>query len=307
MVNVYIAIQGECPFMFYKLVRLGRISMLLCSLMIILLGCTSSKTSQEAGAGIQENTVQLNPERQQKLQSLNTASDSLYNNALKDDIRGVKQELERISILISEIEFSGLSSIEGLHALTGSVLEAGRLTNAVKIDMEAIKLTAAKIRFATDALTHKNNPLWHQYYELLTADLQSLGQSVRDARRTDAENAFAKFTLHLDTIKPAILISKPLLEVERVQSLVTYLKSQLRIQPHQAKEIQKGILLMQASLDKLFDKSDQGAFMPIVPPENPVYWTIGIGTAIILALIYTAWKMYKGQDDIVPARKRVGE
>jgi sporulation protein YpjB len=291
--------------MYYKLVRLGRISMLICSLMIVLLGCTSSMTSQ--GVDSLENTVQTNPERQHKLQTLNTASDLLYKKALTDDIQGVKQELDRITILISEIEFSGLSSIEGLHALTGSILEAGRLTNAVKIDMDAIKLNAAKIRFATDALTHKHDPLWHQYYELLTTDLQSVGQSVRDVRRTDAENAFAKFNLHLDTIKPAILISKQLVEVERIQSIVSYLKSQLRIQPHQVKEIQKGLLLLQGALDQLFEKNDQGAFLPIVPPENPVYWTIGIGTAIILALTYTAWKMYKGQEDIVPARKRVGE
>ncbi|TCZ81193.1 hypothetical protein E0485_02645 [Paenibacillus albiflavus] len=292
--------------MYVKLAQIIKISLLLCSLMIVLLGCTSSTDSMNSERLETESTLQQSPERLQKLQSLINMSDTLYKKTLSNDVLGAREELERITLLIPEIEFSGISSIEGLHALTGSVMEASRLCNAVKPDMESIKLSAAQIRFATDALTHKNDPLWHQYYELLSSDLTLVGQSVRDVRRVDADNAFAKFIMHMDTIKPAILITKQPEEVERVQSIITYIKSQLRIKPHDMKEINKGIQLMQSALDQLFDKKDEGAFMPVVPPENPVYWTIGIGTAILLALTYTAWRMYKGQDDIVPARKRSG-
>jgi len=292
--------------MYGKLSRIFKISLLFCSLMIVLLGCTSPTGSMNSERLEVESAVQQGPERLQKLQSLISMSDSLYKKTLSNDVLGAREELERITMLIPEIEFSGITSIEGLHALTGSVMEASRLSNAVKPDIESIKLSAAQIRFATDALTHKDDPLWHQYYELLTSDLTLVAQSVRDVRRADADNAFAKFIMHWDTIKPAILITKQPEEVERVQSIMTYLKSQLRLKPHDLKEVNKGIQLMQSALDQLFNKKDQGAFMPVVPPENPVYWTIGIGTAIILALTYTAWRMYKGQDDIVPARKRSG-
>lgn len=265
-----------------------------------MIGCSGTVQSEEN----KQSLTQVKPDQLHKIQSLVTVSDSLYKKSLNGDVPGIKQDLERISILISETEFAGISSIEGLHALTGSVMEATRLSNAIQINMDSVKIVTAKIRFATDALTHKHAPLWHQYYDLLTGDLQLIAEGVNINQRKDANDAFAKFILHLDTIKPALLISKQPEEVEKVESLIAYMKAQLRIQPYQVNEIRKGLQYLQVALDKLFEKNNQGTFLPLAQPENPVYWTLGIGSAIILALIYTAWQMYKGQEDVVPARKR---
>jgi len=249
----------------------------------------------------------IDADRLQKLNELNETSEDMYQQTIKGNIAAARQQIFAISNMITRMSFAGITSIEGMNALTNSVLEAQRVLNAVQVQPDQVSLAAAKVRLATDALTHKSAPLWHEYYDLLIGDLQGVWSSVKDGRRKDADIAFDKLTSHLNIVKPAIVISKPPEQIERVQSLMAYVKSQLRLKPHDADQIERGLRILRETLDRLFDKKHQSAFLPFIDPDNPVLWTLGIGISIMSALAYSAWRMYKGQDDIVPVRQRIGK
>lgn len=282
--------------MLRKFMQVCRALLLSGGIVVLLAACTANPYSSEVIAPNHAN-------QQNKIDKLILVSDQLYRKALLGDRIGVLQDLNQIAAWITEMEFKGITSIEGISALAGSVTEAKRIFNSSQSKPEEETMAAAKIRYATDALKHKHTPLWHQLYDVLINDLKLLNQNVKENRRQEAEAAFDKFTSHIATIEPAILIARQPEDVEKLHSLLTYVKAQLRLQPYNVKEIQRGIQLLADTLDYIFDKKHDSAFLPAVEPQNPLLWTIGIGAAIIMALMYTAWRMYLGQDDIVPVHR----
>lgn len=278
-----------------KFMQICRVMLLSTGIVMLLASCSVQQYSSEVMVPAAD--------QQNKIDKLILVSDQLYRKALQGDRIGVLQDLNRIAEWITEIEFKGIASIEGISALAGSVTEAKRIFNSTQSRPEEETIAAAKIRYATDALKHKHAPLWHQLYDVLSADLQLINKHVKENRRRETEAAFAKFTSHIATIEPAILIARQPEDVEKLHSLLTYVKAQLRLQPYNVKEIQRGIQLLADTFDYIFDKKHDSAFLPAVEPQNPLIWTIGIGAAIIMALMYTAWRMYLGQEDIVPVHR----
>jgi len=270
---------------------------MICMIAAIFAACGRQNQDQRVSAPVKQETLR-------KIEQLNAASDSAYRHMLADNMTGVRSALDHIASLIPQIEFDGVTTIEGLGALTNAVNETRRLFNAIQLDSEKASMSLIKVRLATDALTHKNAPLWHDYYEPLTGDLEMIGEGVANGMRRDVDAAFAKLEMHVGLIKPALLVSKPPEQMERIQSLLQYIKAQIRMQPYDKAQIDRGLKVLRETFDKIFDKGNQSAFLPFIEPETPVFWTLGIGAAIMSALAYTAWRMYRGRDDIVPAHRK---
>jgi sporulation protein YpjB len=283
--------------MWVRIIRLACLMTIICMMAAIFAACGKQISDKNV-------SIPIDQERLRKIDLLNEASEAAYQHTLSGNVSEARKELNKIADLITQIEFKGITSIEGLGALTNSVTEAERLFNAVHFEPEKASLAMVKVRLATDALTHKKSPLWHEYYELLISDLQMLGQGVNEGSKRDVDAAYGKLELHVGLIKPAVLVMKPPEQMERVQSLMNYIKAQIRMQPFDMQQIERGIKVLRDTIDRLFDKKNQGVFLPFMEPENPLLWTIGIGTSIMAALVYSAWRMYKGQEDIVPARRK---
>ncbi|MFD0694804.1 sporulation protein YpjB [Paenibacillus sp. GCM10027628] len=249
-------------------------------------------------------TVQVDPEQVQKMEYLNQTADDMYKKTMEGQVTEARSKLLQISDQIPKIRFEGAVSVEGLNALTETITQAKRVYNAVSYSPEEGQLAVAKIRLATDALTHKNQPMWLQYYKVLQNDIALLRQAVKANQQQEAVAGFGKLSQHIAVIRPSILISREPADVEKLDSLLTFLHSKLNSSPMQTRQMESVVEQLQQMIDELFMKhKDAMAFVPLTDPRQPIIWSIGIGLIIISVLSYAGWRMYQSGKHVVSVKQ----
>ena len=101
---------------------------------------------------------------------MNQIADEMYKQTMDGQVTEARNKLMQMSDQIPKIHFEGITSVEGLNALTETITRAKRVYNAADYSPEEGQVAVAKIRLATDALSHKNQPMWLQYYKVLQND-----------------------------------------------------------------------------------------------------------------------------------------
>ncbi|MBD0380562.1 sporulation protein YpjB [Paenibacillus sedimenti] len=248
--------------------------------------------------------VQADPEQVQKIEFLNQIADDMYNKTMEGQVTEARSKLLQLSDQIPKIRFDGVTSVEGLNALTETITQAKRVYNAVSYSPEEGQIAVAKIRLATDALTHKNQPMWLQYYKVLQEDVGVLHQAVKANQQKEAVAGFGKLSQHIAVIRPSLLISREPADVEKLDSLMTFLRSNLNSSPMQMRQIESGVEHLQQIIDQLFLKhKDAIAFVPLTDPKQPIIWSLGIGLIIVSVLSYAGWRMYQSGKHVVPVNQ----
>ncbi|CAG7611470.1 hypothetical protein PAESOLCIP111_01383 [Paenibacillus solanacearum] len=258
-----------------------------------LFGCSSARGSKE--------TVPVKPEREQvqKVERLNETADDMYQKVLKGDVDGGRTALEQIGEQVIRIRFEGITSVEGMNALAETVTQAKRVFNAVKFNPEEGQLTAAKLRLATDALSHTNQPMWLQYYKVLQDDVTGLERAAKDQNKAALQKASEQLGHHLGIVHPSLLISRNAADVEKMDSLATFVKNQSVISAEPFKNVLNAVGPMLQVLDKLFMKQETTAYLPYNGQQNPILWTLAIGSVIMLALGFAGWRLSKKDHGLV--------
>ncbi|UKS30576.1 sporulation protein YpjB [Paenibacillus sp. HWE-109] len=257
----------------------------------------STRTSGQAAKPIDAEQVQ-------RVEFLNQIADDMYKQTMDGQVAEARNKLQQMSDQIPKIHFEGITSVEGLNALTETITEAKRVYNAVNYSPDEGQVAVAKIRLATDALTHKNQPMWLQYYKVLQNDTSLLTQDLKANKQNEMLTDFGKLSQHVAIIHPAILISRDAGSVEKLDSLLVFLHKYINEKPMAVNQVESGLGHLHQVLDELFLKNkDAIAFVPITDPRQPIIWSLGIGLIIVSVLSFVGWKMYQPGRSFVPVKQ----
>jgi sporulation protein YpjB len=259
---------------------------------------TSHSTSSQP-AGPKPSQEQL-----QKLELLNQTADNMYKKVMDGDVPGGRAVLQQLSEQIPEIRYSGIASVDGMNALTETVTDAKRVFNAARFSPDEGQVSAAKIRLAADALTHKAQPMWLQYYKLLQDDLDRLEQSGKERKKQQLQSTAAQLQQHVSIIHPSLLISRDSADVEKLDSLISFIAGQARSEQESYKQIDNVLPTLRQLVDKLFLKKESTAYLPLIDQQNPIVWTLAIGSVIVAALAFAGWRLAQKDGGLVTVRKK---
>lgn len=275
-----------------------KLSALIALLIIILAACGVS----DAPGGQDKSTDQ---EQSRRLEFLNQSADEMYDLIMKDQVIEARGKLLQISDQITRIPFTGVASVEGINALTETITQAKRVFNAVAFSPEEGQFAAAKVRLATDALIHANQPMWLQYYKVLQNDLDLMEQGVAENKRQTTIDGFNKLVQHVALIKPSLYINRDSSEIEKLDSQFSFLRGELNSDPLQASNVQRGIRNLQVSVDELFRKKrETAAYLPLAETRHPILWTLGIGVIIVSVLSFAGWRMFHTGRGVVTVKRK---
>ncbi|WP_165452309.1 sporulation protein YpjB [Paenibacillus thalictri] len=240
-----------------------------------------------------------------KMERLDQLAEEMFNKVVKGDMAGGRELLDQMSDQIAQIDFSGMTSVEGLHAFTETVTQAKRSFNSVQAVPDEGRTAAAKVRLAVDALKSPHDPMWHQYYKVLQTDTDGLEKAAKEANKGDLQRFAGQLDSHYGIVRTPIVMSRTPAEVEKMDSLIVFVKSQMTAQaPFQP--VLSVVPHIRQTLDELFMKKEKPAYLPIVDDEKPIIWSIGIASFIVAAMVYAAWRMLQ-KDQGVRAVKRKDE
>ncbi|MCY9664680.1 sporulation protein YpjB [Paenibacillus alginolyticus] len=273
-------------------------TLLLAAVISISSACgVSTSTSGQAAKPIDSEQVE-------RIAFLNQIADDMYKQTMDGQVIEARNKLMQMSDQIPKIHFEGITSVEGLNALTETITQAKRVYNAAAYSPEEGQIAVAKIRLATDALTHKNQPMWLQYYKLLQNDTNILNEAVKANKQKEAVANFGKLSQHIAIIHPSLLISRDAASVEKLDSLLAFIRTNLNSQPMSVRQLESGLDHLNHVLDDLFMKNkDAIAFVPITDPRQPIIWSLGIGLIIVSVLSFVGWRMYQSGRHIVHVKQ----
>jgi len=267
----------------------------------VLQGCGNTERANEPLA------VSVDAVQAQKLEELHRTADEFYREASEGDYVTAREKLIQFSTMVTSVSFEGVTSVEGVDQLTRTVVQAKRDFNSVKASPDHAMQSAAKLKLAADALTHPNQPMWLQYYKVLSDDTRLLEEALMKKNGKEAAVSLARLIEHYDTIRPAVWISRAPEEGEKMDSLLTFFQGELKEDARTYDKITPVIPQWKEALDELFRRSqDKTAYIPVAQPDDPIRWSLTIGSVILAALGYSAWKMFQSERNYVKTARRFG-
>jgi len=252
------------------------------------------KGGEQAAGGNHEGAA-IDPARLKQLQVLDETADRMYEEVMEGRLLEARELIRSIGDQVVGMEFAGITTVEGLEALTQAITNARRLMNAVQTEPDRLRMAAAQVRLSTDALLHKHQPLWHEYYQTLKSDTEQLREAVRSGQNIIL--SAQQLQAHYAVIRPAVLISRPPEASGRIESLIAYFMQQAGSQGEAA--LQNVDELMRA-WNELFRKQEMSAYTPLDVEQRPIYWSLVIGSIIVTVLCFVAWRKYESERQIKP-------
>jgi sporulation protein YpjB len=290
-------VKEECPMFVFLRDRKWILLIVLSTLFIVTAACGAATNPANLQKG-------ADPQQQRKLELLSKTADDMYRKAMDGQMMEARNALLQLSDQITHLPFQGAVSIEGLNALTAIVTQAKRAFNAAALSPNEGQIAAAQIRLATDALTHKNQPMWLQYDKVLRNDLALLTEAAKVNKEQEALKSFSNFNQHIYLIHPSLLISRDPSEVEKLDSLLSFVQTQMKKKPIAYQNVVMAAAQLQLTLDEIFDKNQETtAYLPIGDHKQPIIWALGIGAIISAILTFAGWRMFKGDHSMVSVDK----
>lgn len=255
----------------YNVKRLG---LIITALLVAALlgGCSGNDKDKNEAEAPKPSQEQL-----QKADLLNRTADDMYQKLLQGEVEDSRIVLQQLTDQISQIRYEGLTSAEGMTALTQTVTDAQRIFGLAKVQPEDRQIAAAKVRLAADALTHPTQPLWLQYYDRLQDDVTGVEQAAKSQRQSDLQSASSRLEHNYSIVQPSLVIGRMPSDVEKMDSLVAFVRSQSLLQGEPFDDVLNAVPAMRQMLDKLFMRQATTAYLPYPEPQNPILWTLTFG------------------------------
>lgn len=267
--------------------RNGRITTTVCVMLfaLFMLAACGGKNAVESGHS-------ASPEQRKQVERLNASADEMYRDFMEGNIDKARAKLDELSTQMTEIRFAGIASVEGVGALTDAIIQAKRVFQSVQFSPEQGQAAAAKIRLATDALTHANQPMWLQYYKGMKDSAERLTQAVQARNKKEAAGQLDQLQARYDIIRPSLFISRKPSDVEKMDSLFAFVRGQLAQGDIDPQKMGSGLEHMQTTLDELFQRSDRAVYVPMIEKRAPLTWVLVLGSIIVAVLSFAAWRIF---------------
>lgn len=240
------------------------------------------------------------------IQQLNQEATSLYRHALDHNIEEVRNGIMRISERLEHISFEGQTTVEGIHALSETIVEVKQAAVRVKSDDTGLQQASAKLRLAADSLANPSKPLWLQYYKIVQDDLQAISTAVSQHEKAAAlTSRYALLEEHYETIRPAAMIRREPYEIAQLDAWLSHTKGLTGAKQPDITQLQSMISQGEELVNQLFGREkDESAFVPFVQGPNRRAAGLFITSVIVAALTYAGYRKYRAQQQgIFPFRR----
>ncbi|WP_018755342.1 sporulation protein YpjB [Paenibacillus terrigena] len=279
---------------------------ILCGLLV---GCQPNATSKSDSntelRPVVEQVVPTKKDQQVVLEQFAAKAEKVYKGAISGETIQVREEIAQIELMLKQIPLGQLTSVEGIRALTNTIIETKRTVNAVSLNPDRWLLTTAKMRLAVDALVNAKHGLWTQYYKAFIEDMDQLEAAAKAPSKEKFASAFRGLQQHYELIRPAVIIVHPADFVEKFDSYVSFLQTATQAEPFQGQQASEAISIGKPLIQELFMKrTDKPTFVPPVGTgQDPWIWIVGIGAVVVTVLTYVGFRKYQYEQELARQKK----
>lgn len=230
---------------------------------------------------------------------LNEEAAVLYRRVLENNMEEVRASITRISNSLQHISFEGQTSVEGIHALSETVVEVKEAAVKFKGDKHFLQQASAKLRLAADSLANSTKPLWLQYYKIVKNDLDALSQAAnQNQSATILANRYAVLEEHYETIRPAAIIRLEPYQIVQMDAWLSHLKGLSNAKTSDTTQLGSMIAHGEELVNQLFGREkDESAFVPFVQGPDRRVAGLVISSVIVAVLSYAGYRKYHAQQN----------
>ncbi|WP_434750573.1 sporulation protein YpjB [Paenibacillus amylolyticus] len=228
---------------------------------------------------------------------LNEEAAVLYRRALENNMEEVRASITRISNSLGHISFEGQTSVEGIHALSETVVEVKEAAAKFKGDKHFLQQASAKLRLAVDSLANPAKPLWLQYYKIVKNDLDALSLAANQNQgATTLANRFIVLEEHYETIRPAAIIRLEPYQIVQMDAWLSHLKGLTYAKQSDVSQLRSMTSHGEELVNQLFGREkDESAFVPFVQGPDRRAAGLAISSVIVAVLSYAGYRKYRAQ------------
>lgn len=253
--------------------------------------------TQKQSAGVNSSYGKVLEGGKTAAQRLEQSAEALYGYVVEGDVTKVHREMDEISKIFVASSFEGLTSVEGINALSEVIIDLKAVTANVQVSPKEWESAAARLRLAVNSLNHPGQPMWHQYYKLIREDLKAMEQSGASNDLAGWKVALERLKGKYENIRPAVIISRQPEVVNAFDSWVSYASGI----PASSQKIERSRLLEIVSYGQeaarvMFgkDKEEPAMSLPLGSQEFGIWG--GLAASFILsALAYVGYRKYRGE------------
>lgn len=201
---------------------------------------------------------------------------------------------ERLTVLSQEFSKSNLVdkqlTVPAIHMLSGVIMDVERNLNQIRPNHQKIHYSAYRMQIAFDAVSHPHQPMWHAYYDELKQDIEQMKREIRAKDQKGYEQRVNQFYEHYQLIRPALMVSKSETTVQKLDSLMTWIRKK-----KDWKEQERGIQQWEKLMDPLFYGSEKDVLAMVYQWDEEVVLLkvmIWISGLIVSVLAYVSWRRY---------------
>lgn len=208
-----------------------------------------------------------------------------------------REPLAELAADFSRADFSDQEiSIEAIHALSECLLDLEGKLNQIRPDPEMILTSAVRLRLSFDALSHPNQPLWHERYREIMRKVERLERVAKSGSEDEVRRAVDGLFEEYQLVRPAVVVSRSPQTVEKVDSVIAFIRSQSTGADLNRESLMGGVKRFKQMMEPLFygPESEVVALARgMGPPEVlPFLW---VGAVIAVVLAYVGWKKYRAE------------
>jgi len=237
---------------------------------------------------------------------LNEEAAILYRQALENNIEEVRGSILRISKSLEHISFEGQTTVEGIHALSETIVEVKQAVVKVKNDDASLQQSSAKLRLAADSLANPTKPLWLQYYKIVKNDLDALSAATNQGQTAAVlANRYTVLEEHYETIRPAALIRREPYEIAQMDAWLSHTKGLTAAKQPDLTQLKSMVGHGEELVNQLFGREkDESAFVPFVQGPDRRVAGLLISSVIVATLSYAGYRKYRAQQQgVFPFRR----
>ncbi|MBY0203376.1 sporulation protein YpjB [Paenibacillus intestini] len=237
---------------------------------------------------------------------MNEEATVLYRRVLENNMEEVRASVTRIGNSLAHVSFEGQTSVEGIHALSETVVEVKEATAKFKGDRHLLQQVSAKLRLATDSLANPAKPLWLQYYKIVKNDLDALSLAVNQNNSAAIlTNRFSVLEEHYETIRPAAIIRLEPYQIAQMDAWLSHLKGLTHAKQSDRSQLRSMTEHGEELVNQLFGREkDESAFVPYVQGPDRRAAGLIISSVIVATLSYAGYRKYRAeQQDIFTYRR----
>jgi sporulation protein YpjB len=208
-----------------------------------------------------------------------------------------RKPLAELAAGFSRADFSDEGvSIEAIHALSECLLDLEGKLNQIHPEQDLLLTSAVRLRLAFDALSHPNQPLWHEHYPEMMRNIQQLERAVQSGNGEEVREAVEKLFSEYQLIRPAVVVSKTPQTTAKVDSMIALIRSQSDGAELDRRGLMNGVKRFKQMMEPLFYGSEEEVIALArwtQPPEVlPFLW---VGGVIAAVLAYVGWRKYRAE------------